>query len=472
VRRSLVLFALVASFAMWLDFSRLQQLHHADSLVPILTGLVAWTPFYWGQDRYGMLIPLLAIPVRDPEAHLLLQGFLTLALSTWGLVLLVRSVLPRFSAWVPASALLIILLLSIPPAEEVRFNILWVQPYMVSFALGLSAVALVRAGGALRVALAVVLFLAAAWVNVSFAVVVAPLVLWRALFTDSGRLGLERLRFALASLGLLTLATYASFRLSSAVSLPHTSTAVVPFASWPHAAHALLSAALHYEKVQAWLAIAVGLAVLGLLGLTSPSTRRASRPVFIASCGLVATAIVPFVLAASSRWVAENDYSVRYLLPSLVLLEAACCLLATLPVLALSPPQQAALSWASVAAVAVTLFVTVGPPSRAAVDQAFESRWGAPARDVVTARATHVTGDYWKVWPTVFYADWLLGVSRRSEWPFGITDRSIATLDASRAAAHPRVAVLGGRSMWLGLLGPRRWSVVERRPSWVVLSAP
>jgi hypothetical protein len=472
VRKPLTLLAFVATFAMWLDFSRLQLSHHADSLVPVLTGLTAWTPFYWGQDRYGMLIPLLAIPVRDPEAHLLVQGFLTLTLSIWGLILLVRALLPSSALWVPASALQIILLLLLPPAEEVRFNILWVQPYMVSFGLGLSAVSLVQSGGTLRVAVAVFLFLAAAWVNVSLAVVVAPLVMWRALLTDAGRLGLARLRFALISLGFLALATYASIRLSSAVPLPHTPTDLVPPGSWAHAAKALLWTAGGYEKVRAWVAIAVGFAALGLLGLASASVRRASRPVLAAASGLLLTAIIPFLLAASSRWVAENDYSVRYLLPSLVLFEAACCLLATLPALALYPEQQTALSWASVVAVAVALLVAVGPPSRGVVVQSFESRWGAAARDVVAARATHVTGDYWKVWPTVFYANWLLGASQRSEWPFGITDRSIATLEKARAVTHPRVAVLGDRSMWLGLLGPRRWSVAERRGSCVILTTP
>ncbi len=28
------------------DFSRLQEGHHGDSLVPVITGLTAWTPFF------------------------------------------------------------------------------------------------------------------------------------------------------------------------------------------------------------------------------------------------------------------------------------------------------------------------------------------------------------------------------------------------------------------------------------------
>jgi hypothetical protein len=462
----------VAMLAAWLDFSRLQEGHHADSLVPVLTGLTAWTPFYWGQDRYGMLIPLLALPVRDPEAHLLLQGFLTLVLSAWGLILLVRALLPRSIPWVPAAALLLILLVLLPPAEEVRFNILWAQPYMLSFGLGLSAAALVHSGGAARAAAGALLFLAAAWVNVSLAVVVAPLVLWRALITDAGRLGLARLRFALTSLLFLALATYASIRLSRAVSLPHTSTELVPAVAWAHAASALLRVASSYAKVRVWVGVALGLAALGLFGFAAARVRRTGLPVLTAACGLLLTATIPFVVAASSRWVGQNDYSVRYLIPSLVLLEAACCLLATLPALALRQDQQGALSWASLGAVAVALLAAVGPPSREAVVKGFESRWGGTARDVIAARATHVTGDYWKVWPAVFYASWLLGTPRRSHWPYGITDRSVATLEDARAVPHPRVAALDGRNMWLGLLGPHHWLVAERRTTCLILTAP
>ncbi len=472
MQRPLAVLGSVAALAAWLDFSRLQQLHHADSLVPVLTGLTLWTPFYWGQDRYGMLIPLLALPVRDPAWHLLLQGFLTMALSTWGLILLVRVLLPRGLPWAPAAALVLVLLLLLPPAEEVRFNILWVQPYLLSFGLGLSAVALVHWGGPARLITAAVLFLVAAWVNVSVAMVVVPLVLWRALFTDSRRLGLARLRFALTCVGLLAFATYGSVRFSWAVPLPHTPTEVVPLAAWFPAASALLREANGYAKVRTWVGVALGLAALGLLALSFAVVRSKARPVLLAACGLVLTAAVSFGVAASSRWVAHNQYSVRYLIPSLVLFEAACCLLATLPALALHADQRPALSWASLGAVAVALLVAVGPPSHAAVLHAFESRWGSQARDVIAARATHVTGDYWKVWPTVFYASWLLGTTRRQEWPYGITDRSIPTLPQALAVPQPRVAVLDGRGMWLGLLGSRRWSVADRRSTCVVLTAP
>jgi hypothetical protein len=470
-RRPLAVLACLAALAAWLDFSRLQESHHADSLVPVLAGLTAWTPFFWGQARYGMLIPLLALPVHGPAAHLLLQGFLAIGLSLWGLVLLVRTLLPRWAEWTPAAALLLCLLLLLAPAEQ-RFNVLWVQPYTLSFALALSALALLHRPGALSLGAAFVLFLAAAWVNVSVGVVVAPLVLWRSLLTDVGRLGLERLRYTLTNLVLLALATYYSTRLSQAVALPPTPTDRLPAAAWAGAATALLHNASSEPALRRWVGVALGLAALGLLSLALPPVRHSARPVLLAAAGLALTATSPFAVACTSHWVALNGFALRYLLPSLLLLEAAGCLLATLPLLALPRDGKALRAAASVAAVGLAALLAVGPPSRVAVVSAFEVRWGASARDVINAGATHVTGDYWKVWPTVFYACWLLGDARRQEWPYGLTDRSIATLPKARLVAHPRVAALDGQATGLNLLEPRPWKAVEGGPSLVLLTAP
>jgi hypothetical protein len=471
MRRPLAVLATVAAIAAWLDFSRLQEGHHGDSLVPVLTGLTSWTPFFWGQDRFGMLIPLLALPVRDPEAHLFLQGFLVIGLSVWGLTLLVRTLLPQEFPWVPPVSLLLVLLLLLAPAEQ-RFNILWVQPYTLSFGLGLSAVELLRRTGVWRLIGAGLLFSGAAWVNISMGAVVAPLLVWRVCFVDAGRSGLARWRAFLSGAALMVMATFFSARLSQAMPVPHTVLEALPAAAWRGAASELLRNAWANGEIRVWVGVAVCLAALGLLSLASVRVREEAGPALMAAAGLAVTAVVPFAAVATSKWVASNGYSLRYLTPPILLLEAACCLLATLPLLALPLDRRGAVRWGSAGVVSLAILLAVGPPSHQAVVQTFESRWGAEARDVISARATHVTGDYWKVWPTVFYATWLLGRPRRLEWPYGISDRSIATLKQSRAVPHPRVAALDGRTTWLGLLGPHRWSVEERRATCLILTAP
>ncbi|HMK73334.1 MAG TPA: hypothetical protein VK454_08335 [Myxococcaceae bacterium] len=470
MRRALPVLAAVAALAGWLDFSRLQQSQHADSLVPVMLGLTGWTPFYWGQDRFGMLVPLLAIPVRAPGAHLLLQGFLDLGLSLWGLLLVVRSLLPRHVRWAPPAALLLVLLLLLPP-ENQRFNILWVQPYMPSFALGLAAVGLLFRRGGLRVGAAAVLLCAAAWINVAFGLVVGPLLVWRALLVETGRPGAVRLRLVLEGLVLIGLATYLSSRLSAGVDAYHTPSELLPVLEWRHAASELLRGAWREPGLRAWVQAALGLAALGSLGLSWARVRERAAPVLLAAVGLAATAAVPFLAASTSKWVALNGYSFRYLDPSLVLLQGALCLLATLPLIALPRGDEAPIMWGSALAVAVATLIAVGPPSTHAVTDAFQSRWGATARDVVAVHATHVTGDYWRVWPTVFTSAWLLGDAGRERWPYGVTDRSLTTLGRARAVRQPRVAVLDGRTSWLGLIGPHRWAIAERRPAFLLVVA-
>jgi hypothetical protein len=52
------------------------DLHNADSLIPIFVSLEYWTPFFWGQDRFGMLLPLLAWPIDNSFWNLVAQNAL------------------------------------------------------------------------------------------------------------------------------------------------------------------------------------------------------------------------------------------------------------------------------------------------------------------------------------------------------------------------------------------------------------
>jgi hypothetical protein len=51
--------------------------HSSDTILSSLISLDRWVPYYWGESRFGMLIPLLAAPVRDPGMNLMFQTLLT-----------------------------------------------------------------------------------------------------------------------------------------------------------------------------------------------------------------------------------------------------------------------------------------------------------------------------------------------------------------------------------------------------------
>ena len=73
--------------------------HNADSLIPVFVSLESWSLFYWGQDRFGMLLPLLARPVHDSFQNLLLQNFLSIALWLVGLTAALARLGLRSSVW-------------------------------------------------------------------------------------------------------------------------------------------------------------------------------------------------------------------------------------------------------------------------------------------------------------------------------------------------------------------------------------
>src|SRR5262249_54521827 len=91
----LTLLVVCAGVAMWIDFGTLHRYHNGDALVPVLVSLYRWTPFYWGQNRLGMLLPLLAIPFRNPLTNLLVQMGLSTFAALASMCLLARYTLPQ-----------------------------------------------------------------------------------------------------------------------------------------------------------------------------------------------------------------------------------------------------------------------------------------------------------------------------------------------------------------------------------------
>lgn len=72
---------------------------NADTLVNYLIALVKWTPFYWSQDRYGMLIPLVSSMVKTPVANVIFQHTTHITMSLLSFFLLANFLFPR-GRWV------------------------------------------------------------------------------------------------------------------------------------------------------------------------------------------------------------------------------------------------------------------------------------------------------------------------------------------------------------------------------------
>lgn len=416
---------LCAATALGIDFGTIHRLHQADSIVPILTSLYHWTPYYWGTNRNGMLVPFLAIPFKHPLVNLLVQDGLTIFSGLATLFLLPRYVL-RNASW-PYAAIVSTAAFLVFAPEQYRFSFLVDQPYAVSLALGLGGLILTERTPEgksiiLRSGLALLLIGLAHWVNVGIGLVLGILVVLRALLIGSEEnnrneeafhaLILLAIGFCLGLIG-MQLARY--HETAEGIRSPH---------QWIQGWSRLAS--------NTWVALAphrwpILLMLMAALGLFVPLFARAPANRISASrrgaTVLILTAILYAAFVGVLEWVERGSFTARYTIPSVILIHSGLSVLAAS---ALSCLRAGAAGLKLYAVTPVLLMASIfgyGWPSFSGVQDDLNRRLGSRTVDVVEGRCTHVVGNYWIVWPTVFHANLLCyqrgesGVSRSEVIP-------------------------------------------------------
>jgi hypothetical protein len=418
--------------ALWVDLAGIHRGHHADSLLPVLVSLLRWTPYYWEQDRFGMLVPLLAYPYRNPLTNLLVQDFLDLACGLAAFVLLARYAL-RGDPAAPAVGLLgAAALLGLTPPVY-KFMYLVDASYGVWLTLGLGSVLLAdNPPGAsqlkrrARTAGGLVLSVLAHWVNFTTAVLLAPLVVLRHLaFWRNGASTGETVR-ALAVLGAGYAAGAGLMRLSP--EYHRTPYGTVEPSLWPGAWWRLLVRQAEALRPPWYPALLAALLLAGVAALASPRLRRHAGPYWRAAAALGGAAAVAFGVVGTLKWASMNDYTFRYLAPPLVLVQAGLWSLAAGPALAALGEAGRRRAWAASAGVLLaSAAAAYGLPSPAGVRRDIDQKLGALTDDLIAARCTHLTGDYWNVWPAVFHANLVLHERGEDRTLWGVTHRSEPT---------------------------------------------
>jgi hypothetical protein len=432
--RPVLLFATVAIAALLVDLGDLHRLEHADSLVPVLVSLQRFTPFYWDQERFGMLVPLLALPVQGPLANLLVQRGLMVLAGLAAVVLLARHVLAGRD-WPLAGALAAGTLLAVAPAPWL-FEYLGDQPYGLSLALALAGLAVAEPGadGArrpARLALGLLLVVVAHWVNAAAGLVLLALAAARAVVDllegarrreVAVRLGVDAVLLAagLAAgqllLRLQPLLTGKPLRLE---------TTTLPPSRWPAAWATFFANAWHDEA--RWGLALVAAAALGIALLALRPLRR-YLPGALGRAGALAAAALGYALFAGSlRWVEANAFHWRYLAPSAVLLHLAAISLLAEP-LARLPRLAGRAAGAALALVPAAALAAYGPPSLARVRAGLDEVAGAHTEDVLAAGCDAIAGDYWTVWPAVWHVALVARERGVERAVFGVTHRSNPTL--------------------------------------------
>lgn len=434
-RDGLATLALCIAFAAWADSSRLHAFLDADSLLPVFVSLQRWTLFYWGQNRFGMLLPLVARPLTDPLANLALQSGLSLFALAAALALLVRLVAP-LPLRLPAFALLLATLVAVEGAPGLAS--LQGQPYPLEMALGLAGILLVEQGRrrATR-ALGVATLASAAWVSLALPLWAAPLVGLRLLVPAADAPPRRRTAEALAA---VVAASLGGLLLSRFSAVHGTDYAPAPVATWL-AGLAALTVRLAPRLAVPGLAAAILVPLL--LVAVPPRAERAHGWLARAIGVLVATAALDLAALAASAWVRANGYRERYVFPALVLLSLAA-VLAVCAAAARYLSARALLA-AAVAPLVAALAIELGPPSPHAV-RAATAPYLRRAAVVERLRCTHLLGGYWQTWPVAFAVVARRGDALHPPPPWVLSYRGEATESLWRPAdwRTARVCALPG----------------------------
>jgi hypothetical protein len=420
---------------LWMDLSPLHAHHDSDSLVPVLMSLVRWTPFYWEQNRFGSLIPLLALPVKGPFHNLLVQVALRLTAVVLSFFLLARAVVPR-PYWPAVGAAAFALFVAGKGLWAQAF--IQMQPYPQSLALALGGLALLDGGREIwRKIAAGVLIVLAFWVSLSLVLWIVPLLLLRRALTPwlpglKPRVG--EAAFIALGFSLSLLASHLSVWQSTALG-------PAPPASWPHAWATLARGGVRFLSLPLVAAVGAMLAA-SWLAWRSPRGRLAAG----AGLCLVATAAAELAALGTSSWVHLNGLSIRFFFSGLLAAGMALPAMAGILLLEGRERWHRGVNAAALLALLPVVWLRFGPPSPAAARQAFEGHHKNAAEAIVATGCTHVIGNYWRVWPAVLQADELLWQRGEDRRVWGITARSRPTLDLwqPRSWDGTRLAVIRG----------------------------
>jgi hypothetical protein len=468
---------LCCAIAACIDFGSFHALHNGDSIILSLISLQRWTPFLWEYDRFGMLLPLLATPFRDPLANLVFQSWLGILCGIASIFLLARFMV-RQPHWPVVAVIAVAALLLFTPLP-IQFQWFLEQQYATSFTLALSALLLlesVRPHDWLspRFLAALLLVALAHWVNLVIFVPLLPLVAVRYFLEADGTLlcrvtGRPLLRasgllvFGALSGQIILKLAHIEVNAGFSVFLP---VAELP-AAWAQFGRSTFTALIRQHSDEAYL---FGPAVFGaLVLLVLPRLTNNLKSMLPAACALSFASAGYWLLTGASGWVQQNLYVVRYAFPSLLFIAVLLAMLAAAPFMAIRPDRVSPLAMLLAVSLLVAALRAYGVPAALRPREDIDRLFGRATPELLGAHTKVVVGDYWKVWPAVFHAN-LVGYGLGQREPiYGLTYRGSVTHPfwQSIPPTELRVAALSGdaeASRYLLLLGlcPTR---IEQHPS-------
>ncbi|MGE0525955.1 MAG: hypothetical protein AB7G93_16535 [Bdellovibrionales bacterium] len=377
---------------------------NADTAVAYMNGLIRWTPFMWGQDRYGMLIPALTSAIASPLANVIVQNVLHIAMSCACFFLLAQFLFPGSKA-IEIGLLSLFGYLFLSGLPDVKEYLSPWQIYTPAMMFGLLALLALPVSWGLALPLALV----AAWCNFAIFVLLALLVLARTLeVIGKAEEGL-RWRTTLAKQTLLLVIMALAGHILKSPYTP-SGTSDYTFLPFIQAIQGWIRLALDYGADLNWTSLWLPFfpAVMGVCALFffmafgHTSRRRehqeALRSFIVGICSALAYAMV----VGGTTFAQFNGFPRRYLIPSLMIWVVAWTGL-FLHFVPLTANLRRAQKLIGSMILIPLLMLRFGPPSPTRVQQALEKRF-QPVYAQIPSSCTHLAGDYYRVWDSVFYS--------------------------------------------------------------------
>jgi hypothetical protein len=414
--------AAALALAVWMDLSPLHGFHRADSFIPVFAGLYQWTPFFWEQNRFGQLIPLLSLPIDSPFANLLFQVGLRLFAVTGSFFLLARTVVPR-PYWPAVGALTLALWIGCKEIEAHAF--MQMQPSGQAVALGLGGLLLLESRSRWRLA-GLGLLLLAFWISLTALFWLFPLVLVR-----------RRTPLVLSAVALSFGASLLFSRLS--VYRRATSFSAADLADWPLAWRTLAERSVDY------LSLPLVVAALALLIAALLLRRRLAGSLALgAGLSLLAAGFGELIVMGTTYWAKHNGWSIRYVAVELLVLGTLAPALALILLLEGRPERwHRAANALGLAALLLVAVLRYGEPSPARARAALD-RFGESTDEILASGSTHLLGGYFRTWPAAFHANvvrWERGETT-PVWVISLRSGPTEPLWRPRDWAGARIAVL------------------------------
>ncbi|MDX2154338.1 MAG: hypothetical protein SFV54_26595 [Bryobacteraceae bacterium] len=381
--------------AVSINFSWVQGHHNSDTLLLPLISIERYTPYYWGDNRYGMLVPLLATPIRDYVWNTLFQTQI-LTLAAFGCVVAFHvwylRPKPAFDVEALSGACLsvVLILLVLRPTPRTAEIFVLAHPYLLSLLpVLIAAGVLLRSQWRLpaRLLLPFAALLAAFWINRSM----APLALALVAVLPAAMPYIKSVPVRLASLAIVVTAAVLAFAYGAG--FPGSdATALVPLQTVPSAVAALATKTAEHIVHPFRLAVLLVAAAL----VCKRVGHSIDTLIFLSLAVGLAAAM------ASLKWVQAGQFEPRYWTSPLALVLLPSAAAVSQLVLRVLGPETAG-KIVSALGLLLAAVLGFGIPSPGTARHTVVSASAVHQRGIIALRCTHFVGNYAAGWQAAFH---------------------------------------------------------------------